>query len=145
MLDMNDPGQARIAERLRHELYAYFITVRPDGRPHAVPVCFLWEDSSILIFSIPESIKVRNLRQNPHVTLALDSFGDSESDYFSVIVEGRAELVDEPGLDMTYPPYAAKHAALSERLFGTSIPPEQFMRMYSQVIRLTPTKMRHDE
>lgn len=143
MLDMNDPGQARIVERLQHEEYAYFITVRPDGRPHAVPVCFLWEDNSILIFSIPESIKVRNLRQNPHVALALDSFGDN--DYFSVIVEGRAELVDEPGLDMTYPAYAVKHAALSERLFGTSTPPVQFIRTYAQVIRLTPTRIRHDE
>jgi len=49
MLDRTDPLQAQILERLEHEEYGYLITVRPDGRPHAIPVCFLYENDSILL------------------------------------------------------------------------------------------------
>lgn len=143
MLDLSDPRQARIAERLQHEEFAYLTTVRPDGRPHSVPVCYVWEGETILIFCVPDSVKIRNLRQNPRVTLALDNFG--HSDYFAVVVEGAVALVDEPGLDMTEPAYAAKYTALSQRLFGTNLPPTDFMRKFSQAIRITPTKIRNDE
>lgn len=142
MLNTSDPHQARIAERLQQAEYAYLTTVRPDGRPHTVPVCYVWEGESILIFSLPNSVKIRNLKQNQHVSLAVDNFGDSE--YFSVVIEGTAVLVDEPGLDMNYQPYAMKYKALSERMFGTSIPPANFIAQFSQVVRITPTNIRHD-
>lgn len=142
MLNTSDPHQARIAERLQQAEYAYLTTVRPDGRPHTVPVCYVWEGESILIFSLPNSVKIRNLKQNQHVSLAVDNFGDSE--YFSVVIEGTAVLVDEPGLDMNYQPYAMKYKALSERMFGTSIPPAKFIAQFSQVVRITPTNIRHD-
>lgn len=140
MLDLSDARNERIAARLRQAEYAYLITVRADGRPHCVPVCFVWEDNTVLVFSQPDAVKVRNLRQNPHVSLALDSFGQSE--YLSLVVEGTAELVDEPGLDMAYPAYATKYTALSERMFGTSVPPEAFRREYAQAIRITLTRIR---
>jgi PPOX class probable F420-dependent enzyme len=137
-----DQQQARIIERLQGAEYAYLTTVRPDGRPHTVPVCFIWEDGSILLFSLPESVKIRNLRENPSVSLALDTFGQDE--YYSVVVEGTAKVVEEPGLDMNYPAYAQKYTPLSQRMFGTDIPPESFMRQYSQAVRITPTRIRHD-
>ncbi len=138
MLDMTDPRQVGIAERLQQEEFAYFTTVRPDGRPHTVPVCFLWDGSTILIFSQPNNVKVRNLRQNPHVSLALDSFGHNST---PVVVEGTAALVDEPGVDCTMPASVAKYTALAARM-GTTL--QELSQEYTQAIHITPTKIRQD-
>ncbi|HKW21496.1 MAG TPA: pyridoxamine 5'-phosphate oxidase family protein [Ktedonobacterales bacterium] len=142
MLDRTDPLQAQTLERLESEEYGFLITVRPDGRPHAIPVCFLYENDSILIFSLPDSVKVRNIRANPHVSLALESFGFE--DYFSVVVDGIAELVDEPSNWLRYPPYDAKYRKLSQRIFGADHVPEEYAAQFSQAIRITPVKIRHD-
>lgn len=142
MLDRTDPLQAQTQERLESAEYGFLITVRPDGRPHAIPVCFLYENGSILIFSLPDSVKVRNIRANPQVSLALESFGFE--DYFSVVVDGIAELVDEPSNWLQYPPYDAKYRNLSQRIFGSDHVPEEYAAQFSQAIRITPVKIRHD-
>ena len=64
--------QPHVEERLRSDLIVWLTTVRPDGRPHSIPVWFLWESATILIFSKPNTKKIRNLRRNHSVTLALD-------------------------------------------------------------------------
>ncbi|HEY7340992.1 MAG TPA: pyridoxamine 5'-phosphate oxidase family protein [Ktedonobacterales bacterium] len=142
MLDRADSLQAQILERLEKEEYGFLITVRPDGRPHAIPVCFLYEKDSILVFSLPDSVKVRNIRENPQVSLALESFGFG--DYFSVVVGGIAELVDEPSNWLQYSPYDAKYEKLSQRIFGADHVPEEYAAQFSQAIRITPVKIRHD-
>ncbi|MFI5274253.1 MAG: TIGR03618 family F420-dependent PPOX class oxidoreductase [Ktedonobacterales bacterium] len=139
MLDLSEPRQAGIAARLRQEEFAYFTTIRPDGSPHTVPVCFLWDGHTILIVSQPENIKIRNLRQNPRVSLALDNFG---RDNTPVVVEGTAVLVDEPDVGAMMPAYVAKYTALAERLGVTM---DEIARQSSQAIRVTPTRIRQDQ
>jgi PPOX class probable F420-dependent enzyme len=140
MLDLTNPRDAGIAARLPEEEFAYFTSVRPDGSPHTVAVCFLWEDeSSILVFSQPNNVKVRNVRQNPHVSLALDNFGQNNT---PVVVEGAAALVDEPGVEFTMPAYATKYTPLAQRL-GVTI--EGMGLIYTQAIRITPAKIRQDQ
>lgn len=143
MLDRSNPLQAKIIDRLEREEFAFLITVRPDGRPHAIPVCFLYENDSILVFSKPNSVKVYNIRQNSHVCLALDSFGFE--DYLSVVVEGKAELVNEPSNWLEYPPYDSKYMPLSKRLFGQDHSPKEFVEQFSQAIRITSLKVRQDQ
>lgn len=139
MLNLSDPHQAGIDRRLRQEEFAYFTTVRPDGSPHTAPVCFLWDGSAILIFTQPESVKARNLRQNPRVTLALDNFG---RDNTPVVVEGLATLVSEPDVSITMPPYVEKYTRVIEAL-GVSW--ERMAQVYSQAIRIAPTRIRQDQ
>lgn len=138
LLDLTDPMQARMAARLEQEEHAYLTTVRSDGRPHTVPVCFLWDGTSILIFSQPNTVKCRNLSQNPHVSLALDSF---RPDIFPIVIEGTAALVDEPGVDFMMPAYVAKYTPLGKRL---GWPLERLAQVYTQAIRITPTRIRQD-
>jgi PPOX class probable F420-dependent enzyme len=138
MLDLSDPIQARLDARLREETAAYFVTVRPDGRPHARPVWFLWDGATVLIFSQPGDVKIRNLRQNPHVALALDNFGAAS---VPVVVEGTAALVEADAVRAQMPAYEAKYAALGQRL---GMPLEQLAQAYTQPIRVTPTKIRRD-
>ena len=72
MADQTKPNNAHVEQRLREEPIVWFTTVRPDGRPHTVPVWFLWDGETFLIFSQPGNLKIRNLQRNPHITLALD-------------------------------------------------------------------------
>src|SRR5689334_25069866 len=130
MLDRTQPKGAHVDARLRAEPIIWLSTVRPDGRPHLVPVWFLWDGSAILIFSKPANQKIRNLRHSPHVVLALDTADEGED---VVLIEGRAELLDDPALLPTLPAYAEKYAALNARLGQTA---ESMAREYTQAIRV---------
>src|SRR6266699_497224 len=88
MLDLKNPKNAHVDERLRREPIIWLSTVRPDGRPHIVPVWFLWDGAAILIFSQPNNQKIRNLRHNPNVALALEAVNQGDD---VVLIEGRAE------------------------------------------------------
>ena len=72
----------------------------------------------------------------------MESFGFS--DYFSVVIEGVAELVDEPTNWLHYPLYDAKHIPMSQRIFGSDHVPEDYAAQFSQAIRMTQLKIRHD-
>jgi PPOX class probable F420-dependent enzyme len=62
-------------------------TVRPDGRPHLVPIWFVVEGEAWFICTAPGSVKARNLQRNPRVALALEDGSDP------LVVEGEARVV----------------------------------------------------
>src|SRR5207248_10605972 len=72
MSDLAKLQNPHTEERLRSEIMLWLSSVRPDGHPHLVPVWFLWNGETILIFSKPDQ-KIRNLRQNPNVVVSLDT------------------------------------------------------------------------
>ena len=65
---------------------AYWLaTVSPDGRPHVVPVWgVLVADDLFLEAGAPETVKARNLTQNPAIVVHLDNVDDV------VLIHGRA-------------------------------------------------------
>ncbi len=134
MLDLTKERDAHIDKRLRAELMMWLSTVRPDGRPHLVPVWFLWDGETILIFSQPNQQKLRNLQHNPNVVVALDTAGQGDD---VVMIEGKAELLNDPGMSTALPAYAEKYKERLE-LYGWS--GESMAQDYSQAIRITPTK-----
>jgi Pyridoxamine 5'-phosphate oxidase len=64
------------------------ITVRPDGRPHAMGMHGLWHDDAYYFGSEPATRKAKNLAANPHCILINENLDEL------VIVEGVAEEVD---------------------------------------------------
>ena len=85
-------------ERLLTEAQLYWIiTVRTDGRPHAVPLVGVWHDGTFAFCTGPDEQKQRNLDSNPHVAVTTGSTGangwDSGED---VVVEGTAVRVTDP-------------------------------------------------
>jgi PPOX class probable F420-dependent enzyme len=130
MFDLNDAEGAHIDARLRAEPIIWLSSVRPDGNPHLVPVWFLWDGAAILIFSKPAAQKVRNLRHNPQVMLALDSADEGED---IVLLQGRAELLGDDAPRSTLPEYAEKYAALMARI---NITAESMAQEYTQTIRV---------
>ena len=125
--------QPHVEERLRSDEMVWLTTVRPDGRPHNIPVWFLWESATILIFSKPNSRKIRNLRQNQSVTLALD---DTKKGV--VILEGTAELLGRGDGSVTLQAYGEKYREGLRRI-GVTV--EAFTMLYSQPIRVTPVRL----
>jgi len=91
----------------------------------------------VLLFSQPNKQKVRNLRKNARVTLALDDTQEGED---VVIVEGTAELLDDPALSMRMPEYVEKYGAMMQDMGYT---PEIYAGEFSLGIRITPTKIRN--
>ncbi len=81
---------AWVEERLDQAVHYWLCTVRPDGRPHAVPKWAVWVDGSIYFDGSPETLHARNLARNPEVVVHLES-GEQ-----AVIVEGQARPVDRP-------------------------------------------------
>ncbi len=134
LLDLSNPNDAHIDERLRAEPIIWLATVRPDGRPHLVPVWFFWDGETITIYSQPDNRKMRNLQLNPNVSLALNTADEGDD---VVIVEGKAELLGKSAQTMNGPAYVAKYARLIENMQTT---PDEIAADYSEVIRITPTR-----
>ena len=126
LLDLARGDDRHTAERLTAEPVIWLGTVRPDGRPHHVPVWFSWHDPLVLIFSMPGTAKVRNMRVSPAVSLSLDS-ADGGRDI--VLAEGRATLVTGAGQHPHF--LAAKFREKYTQSLGDT-PFEQWRATFSQ-------------
>lgn len=135
ILNLANERDAHIDQRLHNDEVIWLISVRPDGHPHAVVVWFLWDGETVLIFSQPKNQKVRNIRNNGHVVLALDNT-DGGSD--PVTIEGTAELLQPADISATLAAYVQKYG---EGMKGIGMTPEQMAARYSQGIRITPTRV----
>jgi len=72
---------------------AKLATVRADGRPHLAPVWYDLDDDGSLVFNTGEStVKGRNLRREPRVSLCVD---DDRPPFSFVVVEGVADISDD--------------------------------------------------
>jgi len=68
-------------------------TVRPDGRPHVMPVWGVWFDGRLWFSSGLRSRKARNLAAEPRCTITTDQAQDP------VVLDGLAEqMVDADGI-----------------------------------------------
>src|SRR5712691_4327062 len=134
LLDLSNPKDAHVDERLRKEPIIWLSTVRADGRPHLVPVWFFWNGETITIYSQPGNQKMSNLKGNEHVALALEAADEGDD---VVIIEGKAELLGKSTQTMNTPAYVEKYGTLMKDMNSN---PEELAASYSEVIRVTPTR-----
>ena len=87
---MTQMSEDQFSEFLSLPNIAHFITNSQSGYPHSVPVWYEFQDGCFYVFSPAHSIKVRNLKQNPKLTLSIASEGKP---YRYVTVSGEAELI----------------------------------------------------
>ncbi|UNO42334.1 pyridoxamine 5'-phosphate oxidase family protein [Streptomyces sp. MST-110588] len=85
---VSEPGPA-VRMRLAKEQNVWLCTVRPDGSAHVTPVWFVYESSRWWIGADSSSVKVRNIRTEPRVSLAL------EDGRFPVVAEGNAAPIHD--------------------------------------------------
>ena len=72
-LDTSTQRGQHVEQRLNEDVIAWLTTVRPSGQPDSVPVWFIWQDGRIIVYTPPHQTKMRNLAENPKVTLTLDN------------------------------------------------------------------------
>jgi PPOX class probable F420-dependent enzyme len=134
MLDTTSEAGARAEGRLREEMIIWLTTVRSDGQPQSVPVWFLWEGETFLIYSQPGRQKLKNIGSNPGVGLHLNSNARGGD---VVRVEGRAEVTqDVPPAD-EIGEYVEKYR---ESIVRIGFDPDGFARTYSVALRVTPDR-----
>ncbi len=80
-------------EFVEADRHAILATNRSSGPPQLTPVWYLYEDGRFYVSAVDSTVKVRNLRRDPSITLCIDGCrGDSRY----VVVSGSATLI-EPG------------------------------------------------
>ena len=127
----NDLAAARLDGFLHQEPVVWLSTVRPDGTPHLVPTWFWWDGTALVVFSKPDAVKARNLRANPRLMVAV---GDPEDDFSVGLIEAEATCVDDaPIPDAFFAKYTAE-------LGPGRLDPATFRAMYTQSIRIVPTR-----
>jgi len=111
------------SERLEREANVWLATARPDGRPHLVPIWFVWFDDEIYFLTTFSTVKAKNLLANPRASIALENGNQP------VIAECTARRVE--------PPYTAELAKAFWTKYEWNITHDG---EYNAMFALTPKK-----
>lgn len=91
-------------QRLKRSHNYWVVTVRPDRRPHAMPVWGLWLDGAFFFSTGGRSVKARNLARNARCVVCTEQAAEA------VVMEGTARPVkDKPLLARIAVPYRRKY------------------------------------
>lgn len=136
MLDLTTEFGQRVARRLKEERIIWLTTVGPDGTPQPRPVWFLWDGETFLIYSQPDTHKLRHIAGNPKVALNLDSNGRGGD---IVVFAGQASIDSDapPANEMVA--YTDKY---QQGIAGIGMSPEKFAKNYSVALRVRPISLR---
>ena len=119
--------------RLDDEAVVWLATVGVDGRPHLVPTWFSRDGDVLWIFSKPGAVKVRNVRRERRVRLAL---GDALDDFDVQLIDAVAELPEAAP-----EPVAQRHRRkYARRLRNLAIGWDEYLATYSQPMRIRPVR-----
>ncbi|GAA1550313.1 pyridoxamine 5'-phosphate oxidase family protein [Kribbella sancticallisti] len=111
---------------------ARFAYIGVDGDPRVIPIGFHFDGEQLQLFTVPRAAKVRALRQNPRVSLTIDTAGFPPK---VLLVRGTADLELVEGVPDNY-----LHAS------SNLVPADQFdewkagvQALYDQMVRITIT------
>jgi PPOX class probable F420-dependent enzyme len=93
---------AELRERFASRPVAHLASVRPDGRPHLVPLVFALVDDTFYsaVDAKPKRSarlqRLANIRAEPRCALLVDHYEDDWSQLWWVRADGRGAVVDQP-------------------------------------------------
>jgi PPOX class probable F420-dependent enzyme len=125
------PFAAQARELTLREYIIWFTTTSRDLTPIARPVWFVWWQGAFLIFSRPESHKVRHIRERPNVSLHFNSDFRAANDV--VIFKGVARIDPDVPSAHQIATYVEKYV---KGIAGLGKTPVQFSAEYSAAIRV---------
>jgi F420H(2)-dependent biliverdin reductase len=111
------------SDRLASEANVWLATTRSDGRPHLVPIWFVWHDEQFYILTTLASVKAKNLLSNPHASVALES--------------GSQPLIAECSARRVESPYSSELVEVFQRKYDWDITQDG---EYNGMFVLTPLK-----
>ena len=136
MLDFSTDLGKRIGKQLESEHTIWLTTVGSDDTPQPRPVWFVWDGEALLVYSEPNTHKLRHIERSPRVAVHFNT--DFEGEHVGV-------LTGDAWVDPNAPPpdknqeYLTKY---SRGIAALGMTPEQVARDYNVALRITPTKMR---
>jgi PPOX class probable F420-dependent enzyme len=136
MIDFSTKHGQRALERLQSEIAIWLTTVDDQGVPQPNPVWFLWQDGTLLFYSMPVAKRLRYIVRRP---LVAAHFNGDEVGNDVVVLTGEARL------DPSTPPAIEVLAYIEkyrEGIKDINMTPESFSKEYSVAFRMTPTKLR---
>lgn len=76
--------------RLVTDRNVWIATARANGKPHLVPIWFVWVNERFYICTESKSVKVKNVTANPRASVALEN-GNTP-----IIAEGSVRILPQP-------------------------------------------------
>jgi PPOX class probable F420-dependent enzyme len=136
MIDFNSDLGKHVQERLLNENVIWLTTVSPDGTPQPNPVWFFWNGDCFIIYTPPNTVKLKNIDQNPIVSLHFEGATSLGGDVAVFI--GKAEFDNSP-LEPD-PGYVEKYTKIATEEWGRSV--DDLFEEYSSLICIRPKKLR---
>jgi PPOX class probable F420-dependent enzyme len=135
-MNLNTKFGRKANRRLKEEVVVWLTTVDDEGTPQPRPVWYDWDGKTCLIFSEPNTGKLRHIERNPKVALNLSS--DREGAEVIVLV-GRARSLKKAPDSARVRRYLRRYRDLIKGLGMTA---EQFQQRYSVPVLVTPNRLR---
>jgi PPOX class probable F420-dependent enzyme len=136
MIDTTTEFGQRVARRLVEARIVWLTTLDSNGMPQPRPVWFLWNGETFLIYSRPDTQKLKHIAQRPQVSLNLDGDGQGGN---IVVLTGWAEIDPAAPPADQVPAYVEKYQSGFARIRMT---PAEFAANYPVALRVTPLKLR---
>jgi PPOX class probable F420-dependent enzyme len=136
VIDRETEFGKRVEERLRSDELLWLTTVSPDGTPQPSLIWFYWDGETILIYSQPNTPKLRNIAANPRVSLNFQADEEGED---VVVLTGNAVVDPAAPPSNLHDEYRRKYARGTVHIGMT---PESLAAEFSVGIRVTPTRVR---
>jgi uncharacterized protein len=76
---------------LRSNELCRFATASGKGMPHVVPVSYIWDQDYAYIVTDYGTRKLKNLRENPHAAILVDSAGTQKL----LLISGPVEIIEK--------------------------------------------------
>ncbi|MFB7213502.1 pyridoxamine 5'-phosphate oxidase family protein [Streptomyces sp. NPDC056255] len=110
-------------------------TVSADGRPHVGALWFVWDGTSLWLYSITRSLRWSQLRRDPRIAVVVDD-GVEYAELRGIELSGDAVPVGEaPRTGEPCPELAAAERLFAAKYFGMATMPHDGRHAW---LRLTP-------
>ncbi|MEU3974235.1 pyridoxamine 5'-phosphate oxidase family protein [Streptomyces bacillaris] len=106
---------------LREQRTCRVATLAADGPPHIGALWFVWDGTSLWLYSITRSLRWSQLREDPRIAVVVDD-GEAYDELRGVELSGTAEFIGEaprtgepcPELDVAERLFPAKYFGMTE-------------------------------
>lgn len=137
MEHLPEAKQTFINDFLAPARIARMATADKNGQPHVVPVWYAWDGESMWISAFSDTRKVKDLEENPLISIAVDESPDGNH-ASAVILEGTAELLHEPRAFLEKQFYWIYARYVGDEGIHGKAPEEWIKDPLNTLIKLTP-------
>lgn len=123
----------QIEKHLVNDQIVWLTTVTPTGRPAPRPVWFIWDGTTVTIYSMPSGAKLKHIAVNDQVSL---HFNSTPGGGDVVVISGRAEVVEGAPLPSQVPAMLDKYRETIQAMGYT----QEWYDSYNTAIRVTPER-----